>query len=132
VISGDLEINMRFIGISALAMAAFGCTSALGADSASYSSLASEYRNLTCAQLAQEGHAISKRGFVLAGLKAGQGGTDGTATAPTTVIVWPTNATVDDKQRSDKLALALQQMDAAEQASIASQCSIQFLRPLAK
>jgi hypothetical protein len=123
---------MRNIGIAALAIAAFGCTSAVAAEPASYSSLAGEYRNLTCAQLAQEGHAISKRGFALSGLKAGLGGTDGTATAPTTVIVWPATASVDDKQRSENLALALRQMDAAEQASIASQCSIQFLRPLAK
>ena len=87
--------------------------------------------NLTCAQLAQESRAISKRGFVLSGLKAGLGGSDGTATAPATVIVWPATSSVGDKQRSENLALALKQMDAAEQASIESQCSIRFLRPLA-
>ncbi len=119
---------MRFIGIAA--MAALGCTSAVAGDSTSYS-LSSDYRNLTCAQLAQESRAISKRGFVLSGLKAGLGGSDGTATAPATVIVWPATSSVGDKQRSENLALALKQMDAAEQASIESQCSIRFLRPLA-
>jgi len=121
---------MRFIGIAALAMAALGCTSAVAGDSPSYS-LSSDYRNLTCAQLAQESRAISKRGFVLSGLKAGLGGSDGTATAPATVIVWPATSSVGDKQRSENLALAIKQMDAAEQASIESQCSIRFLRPLA-
>ena len=121
---------MRFIGIAALAMAALGCTFAVAGDSPSYS-LTSDYRNLTCAQLAQESRAISKRGFVLSGLKAGLGGSDGTATAPATVIVWPATSSAGDKQRSENLALALKQMDAAEQASIESQCSIRFLRPLA-
>jgi hypothetical protein len=121
---------MRFIGIAALAMAALNCTSAAAGALPSLS-LSNDYRNLTCAELAQEGRAISKRGFLLSGLKAGLGGSDGTATAPATVIVWPATSPVGDRQRSENLALALKQMDAAEQASIESQCSIRFLRSLA-
>jgi hypothetical protein len=75
------------------------------------------------------GRAISKRGFVASGLKAGQGGSDATDTAAAVVIVWPASSHVGDKQRSDKIALANSEMDALEQASIASQCSIRFQRP---
>jgi hypothetical protein len=44
------------------------------------------------------------------------------------VIVWPTISPVG--KRSENLALAHKQMEAVEQASIASQCSIRFQRPL--
>jgi hypothetical protein len=117
---------MRFIGIVTFTMAALGCgpSQALPADSPS-----NDYRKLTCIELAQEGRAISQRGFTLSGLKAGLGGSDGTATAPAIVIVWPATSPAGDRQRSDNLALALKQMDAVEQASIESQCSIRFQRP---
>jgi hypothetical protein len=119
---GHGRSSVRFVGIAALATAVLSCTAALAE-----SSLSSDYRKLTCSQLEQEGRAISKRGFVLSGLDAGLGGVDGTKTAPAIVIVWPSNPAIDGK-RSENLALALRQMDAVEQASIASQCSIRFQR----
>jgi hypothetical protein len=88
-----------------------------------------DYRNLGCPELVQEGRALSNRGFVLSRLKAGLGGTDGTETAPAIVIVWPVTSSVGDKQRSENLALAFKQMDAIEDASVRSQCSIRFQRP---
>jgi hypothetical protein len=115
---------MRFIGIAMLATAVLSCTPGL-AQSLSWS----DYRELTCAELAQEGRAISKRGFMLSGLEAGLGGRDGTETAPAIVIVWPATPPVGDRKRSENLALALKQMEAVELASIASQCSIRFQRP---
>jgi hypothetical protein len=117
---------MRFIGIVTFAAAALSCTSGL---TQVPSSLSDDYRKLTCSELAQEGRAISKRGFVASGLKAGLGGSDGTQTAPAIVIVWPETSPVGDHPRSENLALAFRQMDAIEQASIASQCSIRFQRP---
>ena len=84
---------------------------------------------MTCPELEQEGRAISKRGFTLSGLKAGLRGSDGTKIIPAIVIVWPVTSPIEDKQQSDNLALALKQMDAIEQGSIASQCSIRFQRP---
>jgi hypothetical protein len=110
---------VRLFGFAALATAVFSTIAA-----SAQGSLASNYRNLTCDQLEQEGRAISKRGFVLSGLDAGLGGVAGTKTAPAIVIVWPS---IDGK-RSESLALALRQMDAVEQASVASQCSIRFQR----
>jgi hypothetical protein len=67
----------------------------------------SDYRKLTCSELAQEGHAISKRGFLLSGLEASLGGRDGTATAPEIAIVWPAISPVGDRKRSENFALAL-------------------------
>jgi hypothetical protein len=111
---------MRFVGIAALATAILSATAA-----SAQSSLSSDYRHLTCAQLEQEGRATSKRGFVLSGLDAGMGGVAGTRTAPAIIIVWPS---IEGKH-SESLALAIKQIDAIEQASVASQCSIRFQRP---
>ena len=111
---------MRFVGIAALATVVLS-TIAVSAQG----SLSSDYRNLTCTQLEQEGRAISKRGFLLSGLEAGVGGVDGSKTATAVVVLWPAR----DGLRSDNLVLASRQMEAIEQASIASQCSIRFQRP---
>ena len=79
---------MRFVGIVTFAAAALSCTPSLTKDLSAYWPV-NEYRKLTCAELAEEGRAISKKGFMLSGLKAGLGGSDGTATAPAIVFVWP-------------------------------------------
>jgi hypothetical protein len=117
---------MRLIGVATLAAAAaiLSCDTSLAQNS-----LANDYRKMTCAQLEQEGRAISKRGFSLSGLEAGLGGTDGTKTAPAIVIIWPSAPPVGDGKRLENLGLALKQMEAVEQASIGSQCSIRFQRP---
>jgi hypothetical protein len=117
---------MRFLGIVAFAAAALSCTPSLTKDLSAYWPV-NEYRKLTSAELAEEGRAISKKGFMLSGLKAGLGGSDGTATAPAIVFVWPPTP-AGNKPRSDDLALASKQMDAIEEASVASQCSIRFQR----
>ena len=117
---------MRLIGIVTFATAAaLSCTSGLAQVASSPSN---DYRKLSCSELAQEGRAISKRGFIASGLKEGVGGSDGTQTAPAIVIVWP-ETPVDRRPRPEDLALAFKQMDAIEQASIESQCSIRFQRP---
>ena len=116
---------MRFIGVTTLLAAVLSFTAAALAQD----SLSGDYRKLTCPQLEQEGRAISKRGFKLSGLEAGLGGMDGSKTSPAIVIVWPSAAPVGDGKRSETLAVALRQMEAVEQASIASQCSIRFQRP---
>jgi hypothetical protein len=115
---------MRIIDIVPLAVA-LSCTPGL-AQTPPVNASASAYRAMTCLQLAQEGRAISKRGFEASGLPAGRGGTDSTELVPAIVFVWPVSSQAGDKQPSDKLALANHEMDAFEQASIASQCSIRF------
>jgi hypothetical protein len=89
----------------------------------------SAYRALTCDQLAQEGRAISKRGFAASGLRAGQGGSDATPSASAIVFLWPEIPHGRDKQQSESIATADGQMDAVEQASVESQCSIRFQQP---
>lgn len=69
-----------------------------------------------------------KEGFEALGLRAGQGGSGATAAASEIVVVWPMKTYALDKQQSEKLALAEGQMDAIEQASVESQCSIRFQR----
>jgi hypothetical protein len=127
VVSGHGGYKMRIIGIATLAAAALTCASGLAQNVPAYMP-SNDYRTLTCPQLAQEGHAISKRGFMLSGLKAGLGGSDGTETAPAIVIVWPETSLHGDKQQSENLAWADRQMKAIEQASVESQCSIRFQR----
>jgi len=45
------------------------------------------------------------------------------------VIAWPAISPIGEKQQPENLALAFNQMDTIEQASIGSQCSIRFQRP---
>jgi hypothetical protein len=121
---------MRFIGIVTFA-AALSCT--LGsAQTTPTKAAANAYREFTCLQMAKQGRAISKRGFVASGLPAGRGGSDPTELAPAVVIVWPVSSQTGDKQQSGKIALANNEMDALEKASIESQCSIRFQRPPTK
>ena len=115
---------MRFIGVAPLLVLVLSCTATLAQDPT-----LNDYRKLTCPQLEQEGRVISKRGFMLSGLEAGLGGMESTKTTPPIVILWPSTSPVSDGKRSENLALALRQMEAVEQASIASQCSIRFQRP---
>jgi hypothetical protein len=115
---------MRIVGIASFA-AVLGCTSGL-AQTPPVNASANAYRAMTCLQLAQEGRAISKRGFEASGLPPGRGGTDPTELLLAIIFVWPVSSQAGDRQPSDKLALANHEMDALEQASIASQCSIRF------
>jgi hypothetical protein len=122
------RLLMRFIGFVTFVTAALSCTSGRAQELPLYSS-SNDYRKFTCAELAQEGRTISKRGFMLSGLKAGLGGSDSTETTPAIVMVWPATSATGDRQQSENLALALMQMEAVEQASMESQCSIRFQRP---
>jgi len=114
---------MRIIGF--VTLAALTCPPGLAQTPPVAS--ANAYRAMTCLQIAQEGREVSKRGFAASGLPAGRGGSDLTEAAPAVVIVWPVSSRAGDKQH--KIALANNEMDALEQASIASQCSIRFQRP---
>jgi hypothetical protein len=82
------------------------------------------YRALTCEQIVQEARSVSRAGFALSGLRPGTGGTDGTATKAAIIVVWP-----DTPHPPSNLRYADTQMNALEQASVASQCSIDFRRP---
>jgi hypothetical protein len=118
---------MRCIGILTLIVAAMSCASSF-AQNLPANAPQTDYRNFTCDELVREGRSLSRRGFLLSGLKAGPGGTDGTRTTSAIVMVWPATV-VDDKQRSRDLALASKQMESIEEASIRGQCSVQFQRP---
>jgi hypothetical protein len=89
------------------------------------------YRDFTCAQLAHEGHVVSRKGFLLSGLQPGTGGTDTTEVKSAVIIVWPAAKNLSADKLSD-LKYAASQIDALEEASVASQCSIQFQRPAQK
>ena len=117
------RLQLRFIGIAALMIAVLNCNASLAQKLP-----LDDYRKLTCSQLEQEGRAISKRGFTLSGMQAGLGGVDGSKTAPAVVIVWPSTPLSGESKRSDGLTAALRQMEAVEQASVESQCSIRFQR----
>jgi hypothetical protein len=82
------------------------------------------YRALTCDQIVQEARSVSRAGFTLSGLRPGTGGTDGTDTKAAIILVWPASP-----HPPSNLRYADSQMDALEQASITSQCSIDFQRP---
>jgi hypothetical protein len=115
----------------AVIFAGFGvflCFSPSRAEEASPSISPDTYRALTCPQIVQQARAVSRKGFVLSGLQPGTGGTDNTETNSAVIIVWPTSAN-GSADKTSNLRYAESQIDALEQASIASQCSIQFKRP---
>ena len=103
--------NMRTLVLAAFGTALF-CTLSFAQSWEKISSTA--FNNLTCLQIAEEGRSISKRGFVLEGLQAGTGGSEGSQT------IWPT------AKNGEELAQADRDMSALEQASLGRQCSIQF------
>lgn len=82
------------------------------------------YRALTCDQIVQEARSVSRAGFALSGLRPGTGGTDGTAAKAAIILVWPASP-----HPPSNLRYADSQMNALEEASIGSQCSIDFRRP---
>jgi hypothetical protein len=90
------------------------------------------YRDFTCAQLVQEGHLVSRKGFLLSGLQPGSGGTDPTETKSAVIIVWPTTSRNLSAETLSDLKYAENQIDALEEASVSSQCSIQFRHPAKK
>jgi hypothetical protein len=86
------------------------------------------YRTLTCPQIVQMAREVTRRGFGLLGLQPGAGETNDAETKSAVIVVWPTSAKVPP----DKTAILLyveSQVEALEQASIESQCSILFERP---
>jgi hypothetical protein len=113
------DTDMRALVLAAFGTALF-CTLSFAQSWEKISSTA--FNNLTCLQIAEEGRFMSKRGFVLAGLQAGTGGSEGSQTKSAVIIVWPT------AKNGEELAQADRDMSALEQASVGRQCSIQFQR----
>jgi hypothetical protein len=88
------------------------------------------YANYDCAQLAREARALSSRSAILAGVQQSPNTTAASDNNGAVVIPWPSAfSLVGDKNIADKLALMRGQMLAIEDASVQSQCSIQFQRP---
>jgi hypothetical protein len=93
---------------------------------ATYFSLG-KYREFTCPQLAEEAQGISRRVMALSGEK--QAGSHAAVVASNQhVVAWPAALDDDDKPASGEIALAKEQMLAIEDASIQSQCDIEFRR----
>jgi hypothetical protein len=87
------------------------------------------YLNYDCPQLVLEARALSTRSATLAGVRQSDR-IGGDSDTNSTVIPWPRAfSLVGDENIADKLALMRGQMLAIEEASVRSQCSIQFQRP---
>jgi hypothetical protein len=86
------------------------------------------YSKYDCPQLVREARALSARAAALVGLQPSPRAVD--ASDKSAVILWPRAfSLVGDKSVADELALMRGQMLAIEEASVRSQCSIQFQRP---
>jgi hypothetical protein len=86
------------------------------------------YRTLTCPQIVQMAHEVSRRGFGLLGLQPGAGETNSAEAKSTVIFLWPSSSKAPADQTSN-LRYVESQIEALEQASIGSQCSILFERP---
>jgi hypothetical protein len=119
------EANVRTVIFAGLG--AFLCFSPSWAEEAFPPISADTYRALTCPQIFRAAQEVSREGFALSGLQSGVGGSDGTATDSAVILLWPAFANGSAGMGS-KLRYATDQIDALEQASIDSQCSIEFKR----
>jgi hypothetical protein len=91
---------------------------------ATYLSLG-KYREYTCPELAEEALGISRRVMALSGEKQASGH-PAVGAGNEHVVVWPSALDDGDKQASAESVLAKEQMLAIEDASIQSQCDIEF------
>jgi hypothetical protein len=87
------------------------------------------YSKYDCPHLVREAHALSARAGALMGVQPPSRGADANINKGD-VVLWPrVFSLVGDKNVADELALMRGQMLAIEEASVRSQCSIQFQRP---
>jgi hypothetical protein len=77
----------------------------------------------------QQGHSLSRKGFALVGLPAGTGGTNGSLSASAIIFIWPAPSSRLSDEKRAQLSLFESQVNALENESVMSQCSIQFQRP---
>ena len=99
-----------------------------GAEGASPAISPYSYRTLTCPQIVQKAREVSREVSLLLGLQPGTGGSDNTETKSAVINVWPASANAP-ADKMPNLRYAESQINALEQASIDSQCSILFERP---
>lgn len=86
------------------------------------------YSKYDCPQLVREARALSARVAALVGVQPSRG--VAAADDKSAVILWPrVFSFVGDESVADEVALMRGQMTAIEEASVRSQCSIQFQRP---
>ena len=83
-----------------------------------------KYRDFTCPELAQEARKVSEHVMALSGEKPSS---SHPAAGTENVVEWPAALDDSDKRGSAEIA-AKEQMRAIEDASIQSQCDIEFVR----
>ena len=86
-----------------------------------------KYRDYSCPQLAQEAQTVAARVMVLSGEKP-TNSNPAVAAGSENVVAWPSALDDSHNQASTEMAAAREQMLAIEDASIQSQCDIEFVR----
>jgi hypothetical protein len=86
------------------------------------------YRKYTCQQLLEEGRAVSARAAALSGAAVKDSTVQGVSTdlASTEDVITIPKPTSDGKSAASQIAQTRRQMLAIEDASIQSQCAIEF------
>ena len=111
---------MRVTSIAILCMVA---GSVSGKTPSTYVGLGN-YRDYTCTQIAQEARKVSLNIGNIAANRLGE-----VTTSPgKTTVSWPEELKVGGRLTSEEAVLIREQMIAIEEASIQSQCSIEFRR----
>ena len=86
-----------------------------------------KYRDYSCPQLVQEAQKVVARVMALSGEKSTRSA-PAVAVGSDNVIAWPSALDDSHNQDSAEMAAAKEQMLAIEDASIQSQCDIEFVR----
>jgi len=100
-----------------------GCASEAGENSNNRITSAEDYKLFDCPQLAQHAREVSAQAAALAGLKKQNCSTPASSG---TVVFWPGAFTANGPRRAEISDLR-NEFEAARQASLEKNCSIQFL-----
>jgi hypothetical protein len=100
-----------------------GCASEAGENSNNRITSAEDYKLFDCPQLAQHAREVSAQAAALAGLKKQNCSTPASSG---TVVFWPAAFTANGSNATELSNLRIE-LEAARQASLEKNCSIQFL-----
>ena len=117
-----MNSKLKLVGILGVVWLS-GCASQADEDSNNRITSAADYKLFDCPQLAQHARDVSAQAAALAGLKRQNCSTP----APTgTVVFWP-EAFIANGPRGAEISDLRSEFEAARQASLEKNCSIQFL-----
>jgi hypothetical protein len=118
-----MNSKLKLVGVLGVVVWLSGCASQADEDSNDRIISAADYKLFDCSQLAQHASEVSAQAATLAGLKRQNCSTPASSG---TVVFWP-EAFTTNGPRGAEISDLRTEFDAAREASLEKNCSIQFL-----